>query len=346
MAAYTIFDLQGNKFVLVLRQLLISKSMSIFKKILLVLLISWVAALVLFCTLPYFFAVNDAVVNESKLPFSNSHLIKINNELIHYRTYHAAGDSIKGNILLIHGFCGSTFSWRKNADTLAGNGYNVVAVDLPGFGYSDRSPGLNHSATFNAQLLWQLLDTIHQGNWILAGHSMGAGTALAMASLHPEKTEKLILVDGAYSNSRGSSGAFGYLLTSGPVKRWAEVLGHRYFFNTTKIHQLLASAYSSAPDSDAVNGYLAPLMLKNTASDILDLATSKEISNVNLETLKMPVLSVWGKDDKWVPYNKSQKYLEPLTALKTVMLDSAGHCPMETQRAAFNTNLLTFLNSK
>lgn len=320
--------------------------MSIFKKIVLVLLISWVVALGLFCVIPYFFSVNDLEVSETRLPFSNSHVMKINNELIHYRKYVATGDSIKGNILLIHGFCGSTFSWRKNADTLAANGYNVIAVDLPGFGYSDRTPGINHSASFNAQLLWQLLDTIHQGNWILAGHSMGAGTALAMASLRPQKTVKLILVDGAYSNNRGSSGVLGHLLTSGPVKRWAEVLGHRYFFNTTKIHQLLSSAYSSEPDSEAVNGYLAPLMLKNTASDILDLATSKEINTVNFESLKMPVLSVWGKDDKWVPYDKSQKYLEPLTALKTVMLDSAGHCPMETQSAAFNINLLTFLNTK
>ncbi len=320
--------------------------MSIFKKIVLVLLISWAVALGLFCIIPYFFSVNDLEVSETKLPFSNSHVMKINNELIHYRTYMPTGDSLKGNILLIHGFCGSTFSWRKNADTLAANGYNVVAVDLPGFGYSDRTPGLNHSASFNAQLLWQLLDNIDKGKWILAGHSMGAGTALAMTSLHPEKTVKLILVDGAYSNNRGSAGIIGHLLTSGPVKRWAEVLGHRYFFNTTKINQLLTSAYSTEPDKEAVNGYLAPLLLKNTAGGILDLATSKEISSVNLDSLKMPVLSVWGKDDKWVPYTKSQKYLEPITTLQTVMLDSAGHCPMETQSTAFNTSLLTFLNSK
>ena len=172
--------------------------MDLFKKILKIVLAILLSVVLLFCVLPYAFPVNERTLSPGEKPFANSLFTSPENVTIHYRVFEPATDSCKGNILLIHGFCGSTFSWRKNADTFAAHGYRVVAVDIPGYGFSDRTQGINHAATYNARLLWPLLDSVDTAKWIITGHSMGAGTALAMASLRPLSTEGVILVDGAF----------------------------------------------------------------------------------------------------------------------------------------------------
>ncbi len=321
--------------------------MNLFKKVIKVLVIAFLASIVIFCTLPFILPVNQTQSQPGELPFANSHFATIQNVSIHYRVYNPVGDSVKGNILLIHGFSGSTFSWRNNADTLAANGYRVVSVDMPGFGFSDRAQGLNHASGFNAGLFWQLLDSISTDSWIIAGHSMGAGPALDMECLRPGKTKALIFVDGAFAFRRniGTGGILAGFITSSVVKRWAEVLGRAYFFKTSKIEQLLRSAYSSSPDSVAVAGYLRPLMLKNTASCILDLAESKETVIPEISQVHVPVLAIWGKQDTWAPYNRWQKFLEKLPALQTVLIDGAGHCPMETRSAQFNSAVINFVDT-
>ena len=287
--------------------------------------------------------VNEKVLTAGEMPFPNSQFITVDGVVLHYRVFQAV-EGTMGNILLIHGFSGSTFSWRKNADSLAALGYLGVAVDLPGFGYSDRTQGINHSATYNAQLLWKMVDRIADGkaNWIVAGHSMGAGTAMAMAAAQPTRTKSLILVDGAFANGGSNGGVGSWLLTSGLAKRWAEVLGKKFFYKPAKIQELLNSAYSATADTEAVNGYLAPMLLKNSASCILDMAGSKEIATVDVASVKIPVLAIWGKNDQWVPYDRSKEQLKAIVGLKTVMIDGAGHCPMETHADAFNKEVTGF----
>lgn len=299
--------------------------------------------LLVFTALPFFLPVNETALSVGYKPFANSRLIKVNNITLHYRVWPALiTDSSRGTLFLIHGFSGSTFSWRKNADKLAAAGYNVVAVDLPGFGYSDRAQGLNHSATYNAQLCWQLLDSLQPGPYVLCGHSMGGGVAAAMACARPQRCSKLVLIDGALmSTNNGKQGGWTTnLFTSSPVKRWAEVLGKKYFLNKDKIGELLASAYATEPDSEAIAGYLQPLLFKNTAGCILDMAASKETTTVEPAKIKTPVVAIWGSSDTWVPYKNMEPQLKKFAQLKTYFINSAGHCPMETHAVEVNRLLI------
>lgn len=108
----------------------------------------------------------------------------------------------------MHGFYGSTFTWRKNVNALVDKGFYVVAVDLPGFGYSSKKPGINHSFESRANLLWDFIDTI-DGNyeegkrlkWILIGHSLGGAVVTKMAEQRQNQIVKLILVTPAINIS-------------------------------------------------------------------------------------------------------------------------------------------------
>ncbi len=112
----------------------------IFKVILYFLLVVFALASIL----PYFLPVNNYETDENNPPFSNSKFIKIDNKNWHYRIFENK-DSLTGTLVFIHGFSGSTFSWRKQ-EMLMDLGYRIISVDLPAFGYSEKNKNaFNHS---------------------------------------------------------------------------------------------------------------------------------------------------------------------------------------------------------
>ncbi len=83
-------------------------------------------------------------------------------------------------LLLIHGFGASTFTWRFMAPELAKT-HRVIAVDLKGFGQSDKPFDERYSVFDQAELLAQLIEEKDLRNLTLVGHSFGGGVALLLA---------------------------------------------------------------------------------------------------------------------------------------------------------------------
>ena len=137
---------------------------------------------------------------------------------MHYKERPAAPGTPRTapTILLIHGFNGSTFSWRANLDTLASaTGCRVIAFDRPPFGLSERAlewgnPG--QSLTFNPyelpgsmQLTESFLDALGVGPVIAVGHSAGALVALELARRRPSQVKALSLVAPAVPTNTENS---------------------------------------------------------------------------------------------------------------------------------------------
>lgn len=281
------------------------------------------------------------------LPFSNSRFMAVEGTLLHYRHWESGGEAYLGKMLLVHGFCGSTFSWRHNIEAFTGAGYEVFAVDLPPFGYSDRKPDANHSASFQADLLWKLLENISPGDapWVLVGHSMGSSVISAMAAVRPMHIKALIMVDAAiYSTRSEQSWLRRKIFGAGPVQGLVEAVAKLHYFRFPAIKRLLADAYATEPDSSAVDGYLDPLKLKKTASGILDItAYSEEIFSFHPNDVINPVLLIWGEKDTWVPIEKSNRLLDEFPAVTIKTIPEGGHCPMETHPDTTNGYMLDFL---
>lgn len=283
-------------------------------------------------------------------PFANSHFFKTSDQVdLHYRVWPAQGE-LKGQILLIHGLGGSTFTWRFTAETLAVNGYFVVAVDLPGFGFSSRERELNHSQKQRSQWLWELLDELDRtgqgvqpNSWHLVGHSMGGGTATAMALARPEVTASLILADGALFDNNPSFVSI--LLRYSPAARWLQVVLEHILITEKRISSLLASAYGRPLQADEVVGYTLPLQIPGTAGSLIDLTKTAKSESIQKDVLaKTPVLAIWGADDAWVPFTATEKIKGVLPQARIESISSAGHCPMETHPREFEGILLRFLS--
>lgn len=325
--------------------------------------------------LPYCIPLSKAKEVKLQKPYVNSEFFTTSQGIdLHYRVFKPALEEsqITGKILLVHGMGGSTYSFEKTAPALTDAGFLVVVVDLPGFGYSDRSTTVNHSQASRANALWELLDFMDNNvldnekppttaassttqndatedtpllKWQFAGHSMGGGTVAAMSVERPDQVASLILIDGALLDMKPTP----LVLHYPPVTRWLEVLLEHVFIQKNKISSFLASAYGQTPSEADLIGYLEPLQVAGTARGAGNLLkTSKNMPLKKLSVvgdLNIPVLAIWGEQDDWVPISDSQEIKKYLPQMQIEMIPSTKHCPMETAPEAFNQVLMEFVTS-
>lgn len=268
------------------------------------------------------------------LPYANSRFVKIDGIQLHYRVWVPTQSPAKGTFLLIHGFSGSTFSWNALADSLVTPGYEVVAVDVPSFGYSDKSSKVNQSTSFRARLLFRFLDEVMpRPAYHLAGHSMGGGIVQAMALMEPSKTERLILVAPALFTrlTEGEVRRQNPWLAVAPIRNFVENAAHAWFITPSRIKKLLATAYGITPSKEQVMAYYRLLVIDGTASAILASASNaKEVQSLETVALSTPIFAIWGEADTWVPLQASKPRLELLGEPTLFLIPGAGHNPMET----------------
>ncbi len=280
-------------------------------------------------------------------PFDNSYIIDVKGVDIHYRFWEVADGQVEGSILLIHGFAGSTFSWQAVADRLQEKGYEVVAVDLPPYGYSDKSHRTNQSVTAQAERLHDLVQLQFPGReWHLAGHSLGGAVVQAFALLYPEKVQGVVFVAPAlfsrvqvvdHQSSRNA-------LWNSPAGFVVGALAERWFISGSRVADLLESAYGIKPTKYQVRGYLEPLQVPGTARAILSSASySAELHNLDAALFDVPAIAVWGDTDSWVPYTTRKNALERMPGVQIVMMEGVGHNPMETHTDEFIEIMLQFL---
>ena len=283
-------------------------------------------------------------------PFRNSHFMIIDSVYFHYRSWNDTLKKPKGKVILIHGFMGSTFSWRENIDTLVKSNYKIIAIDLPGFGYSDRNLTVNQSQSNRARLLWDLLTELDKGDtvkWNLVGHSMGGGTAEAMALMRSGRTQSLTIVDGmVFLKNENVQGAF---VTASKNKQYNKVISalvEKNVFTYNMIERLFKKNYGYIPDSSIVNGYLTPLLIEGSAESVLSVfSNSREIINLDIKELeKLPVLVIWGKKDRTIYLRKGKRFVKNVPSAELKIIPESRHDPMETNPRVFNSHLIMFLN--
>lgn len=145
------------------------------------------------------FGVASFAADEADKPFENSEFYEIGDYSIHYRQFPV--DNAKGQIFMIHGFGLSTYTFEFIIAELNAMGYTCVAADVPSFGYSTRED-FSTKQMAREELMYSLMTSLSDESWILAGHSMGGGIALNMATLYEDegRIDSLVLFCPAAMN--------------------------------------------------------------------------------------------------------------------------------------------------
>lgn len=260
-----------------------------------------------------------------------------------------AGPAAGPAIVLVHGFGGSTWSWRATLPALAAAGYRAVAVDLASFGLADKSWDRETSHLRQADLVAAVMEARGIPSATVVGHSMGANVLAWLAERHPERVERAVLVDAATGPAAagGSFGLAGVLVRLPNVRRLGQ-LALRWQLDEARMGEILRSAYADPArvDEADVAGYAAALQTVDW--DLGLLATVRDAGSNELaapigEILRVPILIAWGREDPWIPLSSGEALRAALPAAAWAVVDDAGHLPMEEQPEAFNEILLAWL---
>lgn len=241
-------------------------------------------------------------------------------------------------LLLIHGFGASTYTWRHVAPELART-HRVIAVDLKGFGQSDKPFDGRYSVFDQAELLAQLIEDKDLRNLTLVGHSFGGGIALLLALEANQRLDgrisRLVLLDSiAYPQHIP---VFFRMLDMPLVSQ----LGVRMVPPSVQTRVALQIAYldDSKIDPDEVEVYAAPL--KTAAGKHAIIHSARQIMPKDLaeiaqryRTIELPTLILWCDHDRIVPLEVGLKLRRTLPNSTLRLIEGCGHMPQEEQPAA------------
>ncbi len=240
-------------------------------------------------------------------------------------------------VVLVHGFGGSSFSWRHTLGPLAGAGYRVLAPDLLGFGLSDRPPHGDYRPSAQAALLAALLEKLGATPAHLVGHSLGALVVRWLASCRPAAATSLVLVAPAVGRHR----RLPVWITRG---RWYPLVLRLAMSAARPLAPWLlarAAGGSEHVTPEVLRGYLAPLARPGTLEVLV--AMSRLAPEPLPPAGGHPTLVIVGERDVVVPPGHGRRLAATLGAVPVATVAGAGHLPQETHPPAFNRLLLDFL---
>ncbi len=251
-------------------------------------------------------------------------------------------------VVLVHGFGGSTFSWRKNVTPLAEAGFHVVALDLPGFGLSDKRWDADYTHPAAADFVVAAMRELGIRRATLVGHSLGGNVVALLAERHPEAVEKIVFVAPVLFEGK-APGAGRWILRFPPARRWARIVV-RWRLKPPGSGRTLRGAFGdpSLVTRDVIEGYAAPRRLPDWDLALLGMARdmSKNALARPLAEIRVPVLIVWGDRDAWVPLSRGGRLRQELPGAGWFVVPGAGHLVLEERPGDVNSRLIRFLRAR
>jgi len=218
-------------------------------------------------------------------------------------------------VLCIHGFGGNSDQWRKNLPIIAENGYDSYAIDLLGYGYSDKpNPKLydvNQLYNFDTwtEQTVDFIKNIIKEPVVLVTNSVGGVNGLNIAIKYPELVKGVILIDISLRLLHERKQNF---FIKPFVKLIQTTLREtdlgKTFFNQVatpkSIKNILSQAYASDVDDETVDIILKPGLEEGAAEVFLDFISYSggPLPEDLLPQCNVPVRILWGQNDPWYYY--------------------------------------------
>lgn len=258
--------------------------------------------------------------------------------------HEGSGDN---TLLLIHGLGTYAKGWIKNIDVLSQ--YNrVIAVDLPGYGKSDKGY-YKYTLDFYAKVLTELMDNLNIEKVTPVGHSMGGQIAMTMALDYSDRVEKLVLISPAgFERFEDGEGDWMVnvmtpeLVKDTPIRSIDTNLRYNFYETPQDAEFLITERIQLRGASDFDNYCYA--VSKNVQAMIDGYVYDR------LDQISQPTLVLWGENDELIPnrflhagWTKdiAQIGVDEIPNNETILFTNCGHFvqfekPEETNEAILN----------
>ncbi len=248
-------------------------------------------------------------------------------------------------VLLIHGAGGSTHSWREIMPELA-NTMTVVAIDLPGQGFTQNHHRSRLSLPSMAQDLAQLLETLEIAPKGIGGHSAGAAIMFQMALAEQTLSDtKLVSINGALGNFDGLAGlvfpVMAKLLSMNPL---TALVFSKTASSDRSARRLIASTGSEI-SAVSLDHYRALFSDRAHVDHTLAMMAQWSLDGLvdKMAALENETLFLAGQRDAAVPVEVSRDAANRMKNAIYEPIEDAGHLLHEEKPAQIASRLAQFL---
>jgi pimeloyl-ACP methyl ester carboxylesterase len=226
--------------------------------------------------------------------------------------YYVLGPDSGPPLVLVHGLGGQAADWQKLAPFLTKAGFRVYLPDLPGYGESEQPANFSYSTPDEAFIVVGFLDAAGLKQVDLGGWSMGGWIVQRVASDHPDRVRRLLLFDSAGLYRKPD---------------WNTAL-----FTPASPAELDQLDVLLMPKPPVVPGFIARDFLRTSQRNAwvihraLDsMLTGRDVTDNLLPDLKMPVLIVWGAEDRITPLSQGEKIHKLISQSQLEVIGGCGH---------------------
>ncbi len=269
-----------------------------------------------------------------------SKFVQVDGMSVHYRDEGNQNDTIP--VVLIHGTGASLHTWEGWVQELKAN-HRVICMDLPAYGLTGPNPTNNYSQDYYAEFIDKFLTQLAVKRFVLGGNSLGGAITWAYALKHPEKVSKMILVDAGGYPMVSKSVPIAFQMARIPVIK--ELF--KYVTPRSIIEKSILNIYVNKEkvSPELVDRYFELSLREGNRAAFLN-GMGRGIKNdnyLNIKTLTMPTLIIWGDKDLLIPMDVAEKFHKDLPHDTLVVFKNLGHTPMEEDAHATVETVKEFL---
>jgi len=290
-------------------------------------------------------SVNWDDVADKVIHSDHSHFVNVDGARVHYQKF---GDPSKPPVILIHGYTASVYVWNSVAPMLADAGFHVIAVDLLGFGYSEKPSWFDYSIQAQARMISRFMSRIGIGRAIIVGSSYGGAVALNLTLDYPERVEKLVLSDAVCNDEPKNHPIIRLASIRGVGEVITPLLIDSKAFMRYRMQGTLAKSNHHMITKERLQSIRRPLHAVDAHRSVL--ATSRNWNANRLEQdahlINQQTLIIWGEQDTVIPIKNGYKLHGEIMNSRFVVLKDCGHVPQEEKSEIFAELVSEFCHDK
>ena len=308
--------------------------------------ITKLAFLLVLCTLLCGCAVSGVGPGREDLPSTmpQDRYVQVNGLRYHYTEFPAPGEKV----FLLHGFGSSTASWERVAPLLQKQGLHVYALDMMGFGYSDKPRDRAYDPVALTDSVNEWLDAMDLHDVTFVGNSLGGGIGMLMTQRHPDKIKRLVAVDPAVPYPEFKL-PFVIWLASLPGVQYVSQPFMCEFLIKTNLQYVYYDKSKLTPTM--LNAYMTRMQLPGAAYAMSRVANASHPQEFlpmldHIANKKPEALILWGANDPWIPLSCAYKLKKDLPFAKLCILPECGHAPQEEKPVETAALIADFITGK
>ncbi|MGI8811494.1 MAG: alpha/beta fold hydrolase [Pyrinomonadaceae bacterium] len=279
-----------------------------------------------------------------RVPHSErSHFVRIDGARIHFQEF---GDITKPTILLIHGYTASSYVWRSTAPDLAESGFHVFAIDMVGFGYSEKPRWFDYSIQSQARMIARFMDRLGIGRATIVGSSYGGAVAATIALDYPERVDRLVLVDTVCNDRVKNHPIIRLVSIRGLGEALTPFLADSRILLRRRMHGTLAGANYRLITDERIDAVLRPLRAADGHHSLLATSRNWHADRIaeDAHLIRQPTLIIWGQEDTVTPIEDGHALHRSILNSRMAVLRDCGHVPMEEKPEIFTHLVIEFSN--